>query len=231
MYHILVTDADGAVVDAARRTFQLSSVHTRLDDLIENVPDRPGQKIWCFVEWLPAGMSGLEMCRRLRAHPRTKSSHITMILDSNEPTERAKAVSVGADDYIPGPLTADALVDRLKFYLGDAPMAEQTEASDILKTSFGLSVALHSQQVRWKGQLIPLRPREIRMLEVFLNHPDRLLSRAKIIALLGKDDEVADERTVDVWVGRLRRALEGHGLKDVIRTVRPLGYVFDTPQS
>lgn len=154
-----------------------------------------------------------------------------MILDSDEPTERARALSVGADDYIPGPLAVDALVDRLRFYFGDAPMAEQHETSGILKTNFGLTVAPHSQQVRWKGQLIPLRPREIRMLEVFLTHPDRLLSRPKIIALLGKDEEVADERTVDVWVGRLRRALEAQGLKDVIRTVRPLGYVFDTPKS
>lgn len=231
MYHILVTDADSALVEAVRRTFKLGSVHTRLDDLLENVPERPGMKIWCFVDWLPAGMSGLEICRRLRAQDKTRLAHITMVLGTDEPAERARALSAGADDYIPGPLTPNALVDRLQFYFGDAHLAEQNEPTELVKTSFGLTVATQSQQVRWKGQLIPLRPREIRMLEVFLAQPDRLLSRAKIIALLGKDDEVADERTVDVWVGRLRRALQAHGLTDVIRTVRPLGYVFDTPQS
>ena len=82
--------------------------------------------------------------------------------------------------------------------------------------------------VRFRGQVLALRPNEFRLLLHFVTHPDQVFSRASIIEHLGKDSGLLDERTVDVWTGRLRRALRGYGVPDPLRTVRSLGYVLDS---
>lgn len=181
-------------------------------------------KTWCFVDWLLPDLSGLEMCRRLRDAPATAHSHITMILDEDDTEARRRALRAGADDYVLAPLTADLLLDRLKQYRatanGGAPPPRLTHG--------GLTLDLGAHQVRWHGRPVPLRPNEFRLLAHFIEHPDQVLSRTSLIAMLGKDSEVIDERTVDVWVGRLRRGLKAQGVPDPLRTVRSLGYVLDS---
>ena len=81
---------------------------------------------------------------------------------------------------------------------------------------------------RFRGKVLPLRPNEFRLLLHFVTHPDKVFSRASIIEHLGKDSGLIDERTVDVWTGRLRRALRAAGVPDPLRTVRALGYVLDS---
>ncbi len=218
MPHILLTRPNPALVEAARAV--LPDVHVH--DLAYESPELVADEAWCFVDWLLEDMSGLEVCRRLRAAPATSASHITMVLDSEDAASRSRALVAGADDYMLGPLTAESFTKRLRLYTGNRPALN--------KAASGLTLDAEAQQVRWQGRLIPLRPREISLLQLFLDQPDRLLSRSKIIALLGKESDVLDERTVDVWVGRLRRTLETHGLNGVLRTVRSMGYVFDTPQ-
>ena len=220
MPHILLTRGDPLLAEAAlavlpdAEVLQLGAV----------LPDLAGEPAWCFIDWLLDDISGLELCRRLRAAPATRASHITMVIEGSDQSARARALAAGADDYIPGPLTPEALAERLQLYTGAiaAPVP--------LRSPSGLTVDAEAHQARWQGKLIPLRPRELRLLQLFLANPDRLLSRAKIIALLGKEGEIGDDRTVDVWVGRLRRTLEAHGVTGVLRTVRSLGYVFDTPE-
>lgn len=186
----------------------------------------PHGRNWCFVEWLLRDMSGLEACRQLRAWPETSDSHITMILEDDDPASRRRALNAGADDYMPGPATGAALVERMRRYLTDLPVEQ---ASPAARTVSGLTLDPEAHQVRWQGKLVALRPREVALLEAFLDHPDRLLTRSRLIALAGKECEIADERTVDVWVGRLRRSLEAQGVPRIVRTVRSHGYVFDTP--
>ena len=82
--------------------------------------------------------------------------------------------------------------------------------------------------VRFRGKVLPLRPNEFRLLAFFVAHPDRVFSRTALIANLGNDSDMIDERTVDVWTGRLRRALREHGVPDPLRTVRAQGYVLDS---
>lgn len=146
-----------------------------------------------------------------------------MILDEADPTARARAIAAGADDYLPGPLTPESLAERLRIYACDA------RPPTTLPSSQGLTVNVAASQVRWQGQLVPMPPNELRLLDLFMKNPDRLLSRDQIIALLGNQGEVEDDRTVDVWVGRLRRRLEAAGVRGLFRTVRSMGYVFDTP--
>jgi two-component system phosphate regulon response regulator PhoB len=219
MPHVLLTRSEPALLDAVLAVLPQAQVH-----LLADPPQTLPGADWCFVDWLLDEMSGLEICRRLRAAPQTHASHITMVLEGDDPVARSRALAAGADDYMRGPLTPAALAERLRAYTGS-----QSEAAVPMRTCSGLMIDPVAHQVRWHGQMIPVSPHEFRLLELFLAHPDRLLSRTRIIALLGKEGMVGDERTVDVWVGRLRRILIAHGVGNALRTVRSLGYVFDTP--
>lgn len=197
-----------------------------VSQLEEHLRDEPtGGPVWCFVDWLLPDRSGLEMVRRLRESRATRDSHITMILESGEPEDKRRALRAGADDYLVGPLTTDRLLERLAIYEAKPVTAPATRA----RLTYGdlvLNPAAH--QVRYQGRLLPLRPNELRLLAHFLDHPDQVFSRAALIERIGKDDEVTDERTVDVWVGRLRRGLIAQGAPDPLRTVRSAGYVLDS---
>lgn len=185
-------------------------------------------RTWCFVDWLLPDLSGLEMCRRLRDAPATAQSHITMILDDDDTEARRRALRAGADDYVLAPLTADLLLDRLKRHGGNGGGGANGSASPPRLAHGSLTLDLAAHQARWQGRAVPLRPNEFKLLAHFIEHPDQVFSRTGLIAMLGKDSDMIDERTVDVWVGRLRRGLKAHGVPDPLRTVRSLGYVLDS---
>jgi two-component system, OmpR family, phosphate regulon response regulator PhoB len=181
-------------------------------------------RVWCFVDWLLSDISGLEMCRRLRSAPATAQSHITMVLDDDDSEARRRALRAGADDYVLGPLTSELLLNRLQAYQSGVSASKPQP-----KLGHGeLTLDLAAHTARWRGTPLPLRPNEFRLLIHFIEHPNQVFSRTSLIAILGKEGEAIDERTVDVWVGRLRRALMAHGVPDPLRTVRSMGYVLDS---
>lgn len=180
---------------------------------------------WAFVDWVLPDISGLEICRRLRCDPLTAQTHITMVLEEDEVDDRRRALRAGADDYLVGPLNRADLLDRvLAIKLNDSKM-------DVPQgTSLGdLAIDIAAFRARWRGKVIPLMPNEFRLLRYFIEHPGRVFTRSQLIAALGKQEPPLDERTVDVWIGRLRRALRSAGAGDPLRTVRSLGYVLDHP--
>ena len=179
--------------------------------------------LWAFIDWNLPEMSGLELCRRLRCDPATASAHLTMVLSTDDWGERSRALRTGADDYNVGPLTRSALLDRV--LSGDVIMRSGASRRHV---AFGdLIIDLTAFQARWKGKAIALMPNEFRLLRYFVNHPGRVFTRMQLIGALGKQVPAIDERTVDVWIGRLRRALKSVGAGNPLRTVRSLGYVFD----
>jgi two-component system phosphate regulon response regulator PhoB len=190
-----------------------------------SVPAQPlPGPVYGFIDWLLPDISGLELCRRLRRAESTRDAHLTMVLDSADAADRRNALNAGADDYLPGPLTAEALLDRI-----DAGLGERPRASEDRRLQHGeLSVDLAAYQARFRGRPVPLRRNEFRLLVHFLENRDQVLSRASLIAHIGKPGEEIEERTVDVWAGRLRRALRSAGAPDPLRTVRTLGYVMDS---
>lgn len=190
----------------------------------DEVPADIGGGVIAFVDWLLPRTSGLEACRRLRAM-HALDAHITMVLDEDSDDSRARALRAGADDYLIGPLTAATLRNRLARCGRLAHPAQS--AGRLVHGDLAIDLAAH--QARWRGRLIALRPNELRLLALFAEQPDRLHSRTGLIAMLGKDGAGIDERTVDVWVGRLRRALKSHGVPEMLRTVRSQGYVLDSP--
>lgn len=179
--------------------------------------------MWAFVDWVMDDLAGLEMCRRLRADGRTSDAHVTMVLESDDLENRRRALRAGADDYMVGPLDRRAVLDRVL-----ALQSHQRRRHSVQRIELGeLAIDLAALQARWAGRAIQLRPNEFRLLRFFAENPDQVHSRADLIGGLGKLDPPIDERTVDVWVGRLRRALKSAGAGNPLRTVRSLGYVFD----
>lgn len=178
---------------------------------------------WIFVDWIMADISGLEMVRRLRNDERLSDAHITVVLDRDDDDDRRRAIQAGADDYVLGPIDRTGVLDRILTLQSQrgirrAPPRERYGLLEVIPAA---------QQARWDGEVIGLSPNEFRLLRYLVSQRGVVVSRMKIIAGLGKLDPPIDERTVDVWIGRLRRAFRAAGAADPIRTVRARGYVFD----
>ena len=181
--------------------------------------------MWAFVDWVMADLSGLEMCRRLRADPRTQDCHITIVLEQDDQEDRRRALRAGADDYIVGPLGRQKILDRV---LALQSRQQQRHATQMVELG-ALKIDLGAQQARWSEKPIPLRPNEFRLLRFLAENPNRVLSRQEMIEGLGKQEPPIDPRTVDVWIGRLRRAFRSAGAGNPLRTVHAMGYVLDAP--
>lgn len=181
--------------------------------------------VWAFIDWVLPDISGLELCRRLRCNPLTAQAHITMVLSEDDQDARHRALRAWADDYIVAPLTRSAILDRI--LATDTP-AHESPSTRMLNLG-ELVVDVAAFQARWRDKPIPLRPNEFRLLRYMIENPGRVFTRTQLIAALGKNETPIDERTVDVWIGRLRRALRAAGVGDQLRTVHMLGYVLDMP--
>lgn len=186
----------------------------------------PGSRLLVFIDWSLPGIAGVELCRRIRCNPDTAAAEIVIVLESDHPDDRRRAVRAGASDCVLGPLSRTAILDRIM-----AMPASANESGEPQRLSLGeLVVDSAAFQARWQGKAIPLMPNELRLLRFLVAHPGRVFTRAQLIEALGKQDPPIDERTVDVWIGRLRRALRRAGANDPLRTVRGMGYVLDLPE-
>lgn len=180
---------------------------------------------WIFVDWVMQDLSGLEMCRRLRADPRTRDAHVTIVLEQDDPDDRRRALKAGADDYMVGPAGRQVILDRILAVdpaVGRRGPVQVIEAGD-------LKIDLGAEQARWGDRAVRLRPNEFRLLRFLAENPNRVLSRKELIEAIGKSGDPEYLRTVDVWIKRLRFGLREVGAGQVLRTVHNKGYVFDAP--
>ena len=182
-----------------------------------------GHTASAFVEWALPGISGLEVCRRLRCDPRTAQAHITMLLDEDDAEARRRALRAGADDYMPGPAHRDKIIDRIT----SRELQQASIAAREVVSAGDLAIDLAAIQASWRGAPIPLMPNEFRVLRFLAQHPRRVFTRAQLIEAVGKNDPHIDERTVDAWMARVRRGFHAIGADSPVRTVRSLGYVLD----
>lgn len=177
---------------------------------------------WAFIDWATPTLSGVEICRRLRCDPLTAHAHITIVLDDDQQMKRL-ALRGGADDYMIGPIDRRMLLDRI---LDTRLRQSENHVRHTVRIG-EITVDLTAFQARFRDKPVHLRPTEFRLLRFFADHPGRVFTRSQLIDALGKHELPMDARTIDVWVGRLRRALRAAGAQDALRTVRGLGYVFD----
>ena len=176
-----------------------------------------------ILDWMLPGLSGIELCRRLRARPDTRQLPIIMLTARGEESERVRGLSTGADDYIVKPFSVPELLARVSALLR---RSSPERIADIL--SFGeLELDREKKRVSRNGHAIELGPTEFRLLEFLMERPGRVFSREQLLDGVWGRDVYIDERTVDVHVGRLRKALNRGHADDPIRTVRGAGYALD----
>ncbi|EXL06653.1 chemotaxis protein CheY [Aquamicrobium defluvii] len=182
--------------------------------LQENVPDL------LVLDWMVPAVSGIELCRRLRMREQTERLPIIMLTARGEESDRVRGLSTGADDYLVKPFSMPELVARVKALLR---RAKPEVLSSVLKVG---DIVLDREQHRVyrKKSEIKLGPTEFRLLEFMMQHPGRVFSRGQLLDNVWGETIYIDERTVDVHVGRLRKAVNNGRMPDVIRTVRGSGY-------
>jgi len=175
------------------------------------------------LDWMLPGISGIELCRRLRARPESKALPIIMLTARGEESERVRGLATGADDYIVKPFSVPELLARVR---GLLRRASPERMANVL--SWGdLELDREKRRVSRAGEPIELGPTEYRLLEFFLEHPGRVFSREQLLDSVWGRDIYIDERTVDVHIGRLRKLLNSGKAIDPIRTVRGAGYALD----
>jgi two-component system phosphate regulon response regulator PhoB len=184
----------------------------------ESVPDI------VILDWMIEGVSGIEVCRRLRRTPDTANVPIIMLTARGEETDRVRGLETGADDYLTKPFSPRELIARVGAVLRrvrPALAGEMLHYADL-----EMDVAAH--KVRRSGRPVPLGPTEFRLLRHFLEHPSRVFSREQLLDSVWAHDSDIELRTVDVHVRRLRKALNDGDRPDIIRTVRSAGYALDS---
>lgn len=182
-------------------------------ELNENLPDL------VLLDWMLPGVSGIELCRRLRQRTSTMHLPIIMLTARGEENERIRGLSVGADDYVIKPFSIPELMARVKALLR---RAHPKILAHVL-SYHNLTLDRQQHRVFYQGNNIKLGPTEFRLLEYFMLSPQRVFTRAQLLDAVWGNDNFVDERTVDVHIRRLRKAVN-MAEHDFIRTVRSTGY-------
>jgi len=185
--------------------------------LAEETPDL------AILDWMLPGISGIEICRQIRARSETRDMPVIMITARGEEEDRVRGLDTGADDYMTKPLSMAELTARIKAVLRRRRPALTGDAA-----SFGdITLDREVKRVHRDGREIRLGPTEFRLLDCLLKRPGRVFSREQLLDMVWGRDVYVEARTVDVHVGRLRKALNRRGERDPIRTVRAAGYALD----
>jgi two-component system phosphate regulon response regulator PhoB len=204
-----------------RAGFAVASTADGEDALIMAREDPPD---FVILDWMVEGVSGIEVCRRLRRLPETANVPIIMLTARGEEADRIRGLETGADDYVTKPFSPRELVARVLAVLRRVRPALAGER--LLYADIEMDVVAH--KVRRGGEAVALGPTEFRLLRHFLEHPGRVFSRERLLdSVWGQDSEI-ELRTVDVHIRRLRQAINGGGRADLIRTVRSAGYALDS---
>lgn len=176
-----------------------------------------------ILDWMLPGLSGLELCRRLRRREDTHALPVLMLTARGEEGDRVRGLATGSDDYMVKPFSVPELMARVKALLRRA--APQRVADTLQRGDVVLDRAAH--RVMRRTREVRLGPTEFKLLAFFMENAGRVLSRQQLLDGVWGRDAFIDGRTVDVHVGRLRKALIRGGDSDPIRTVRGAGYAFE----
>lgn len=222
---ILLVEDDSNLVELVtynleKEGFEVSTTHDGEEALVLAEESRPDLII---LDWMIANLSGIEVCRRLRRAPATASLPIVMLTARAEEADRIRGLETGADDYITKPFSPRELVARVRAVLRRLRPALSGGALDYA----GIVMDTSAHRVTRDGTQVQLGPTEFRLLRHFLEHPGRVFSREQLLDAVWGRDVYVEQRTVDVHIRRLRKAVNGDNLPDVIRTVRSAGYSLD----
>lgn len=173
-----------------------------------------------LLDWMLPGVSGIEICRRLKMRRDTRDVPIIMLSARSEEVDRVRGLEIGADDYVIKPYSVAELMARARAQIRrsrPAAVGQKLEVGDLVLDG-------ETHKVFRDGKLLKLGPTEYRLLTTFMEKPGRVFSREQLLDRVWGRDIFVDARTVDVHIGRLRKALCIHGGDDPVRTVRGAGY-------
>jgi two-component system, OmpR family, phosphate regulon response regulator PhoB len=176
-----------------------------------------------LLDWMLPKVSGVEVCRQLRTRPETRRTPILMLTARGEETDKVRGLDTGADDYVVKPFAMSELTARIRALLRRTRpelVDERLEYADIV-------LDRGSRRVTRSGANVHLGPTEFRLLDFFMQRPGRVFTRERLMDAVWGPNTYVELRTVDVHVGRLRKALMISGARDPIRTVRSAGYALD----
>ena len=176
-----------------------------------------------ILDWMLPKVSGIEVCRRLRGRAETRNVPIIMLTARGEETDRIRGLDTGADDYVVKPFSMVELTARVRAVLRRI----RTGLADDRITVGDIILDRVAHRVKRSGKEIHLGPTEFRLLDYLMQHPGRVFSREQLLDAVWGSDVYVEARTVDVHIGRLRKALNGTTDGDPIRTVRSAGYSLD----
>ena len=201
-------EAEGFAVSRAQNGEEaLLLVHEDVPDII-------------VLDWMMPNLSGIEICRRIKIKPETRSIPVIMLSARSEEVDKVRGLETGADDYVVKPYSVIELMARVRSQLRrvrPSTVGQRLDFDDIVLDSESHKVTRGSDELK-------LGPTEFRLLSTFMEKPGRVWSREQLLDRVWGRDIYVDTRTVDVHIGRLRKALTQHGGSDPVRTVRGAGY-------
>ncbi len=222
---VLIAEDEGALItllryNLEREGYRVLEAHDGEEALLVTAEEKPDLVL---LDWMLPHLSGIEVCRRLRGRQETRNLPIIMLTARGEETDRIRGLDTGADDYITKPFSMTELLARLRAVMR---RIRPGLAEDVIRIG-DLEVDRAAHRVRRGGEEIHLGPTEYKLLDHLIQHPGRVFSREQLLDAVWGSDVYVEARTVDVHVGRLRKALNTRGVRDPIRTVRSAGYALD----
>ncbi len=172
------------------------------------------------LDWMLPNVSGIEVCRQVKSKPETREIPVIMLSARSEESDKVRGLEIGADDYVTKPYSVTELMARVRTQLR---RARPTMAGQVLSYE-DIQLDAETHRVTRGDEQLNLGPTEFRLLSTFIEKPGRVWSRDQLLDRVWGRDIYVDTRTVDVHVGRLRKALTAKGGSDPIRTVRGAGY-------
>lgn len=222
--HVLIVEDESAIRDVLRMILQ------RAEFKVSEAADVQGARVQVaehrpdliMLDWMMPGVSGIEYARELRHDPATRELPIIMVTARVEEDDRVRGLNLGADDYISKPFSSGELVARVKAVLRRTlPGGEEEKL-----TAGPLTIDAAGQRVTVDGREMHLGPTEYRLLYFFISHPDRVYTREQVLDRVWGHGVYVEERTVDVHIRRLRKAMGEFGIEGYVQTVRGTGYRF-----
>lgn len=223
--NILIVEDDAAIVTLLSYNLEASGFRPIVardgaEGLLKVEEEAPDLVI---LDWMLPLVSGVEVCRRLRRAPVTRDLPVIVLTARGEEADKLQGLDSGADDFITKPFSPAELVARVRALLR---RAQPNREDDLLRYA-DLEVDLAAHRVRRGGKEVHLGPTEFRLLRHFMQRPGRVFSREQLLDAVWGRDIYVEQRTVDVHIRRLRRALNDEDRADLIRTVRAAGYALD----
>ena len=226
---VLIVDDESAIREMIAVALEMADYRVLEADNAQSahaliVDDQPDLLL---LDWMMPGTSGIELARRLKREETTAELPIILLTAKSEEDNKILGLEAGADDYITKPFSTRELIARIKAVLRRSSVAAAEKAIDVE----GLCLDPVSHRISANGNPVDMGPTEYRLLEFFMSHQERAYSRTQLLDQVWGANVYVEDRTIDVHIRRLRKALAPHGFDGFIQTVRGTGYRFSVKTS